>query len=85
MHNNLETSQRNFPNMCSTHSFEDKIASINEAKSVGMYICSGAIIGIGETFEEQNIINVIKQTKKLSKALMLHLESVIKHIKKLSN
>ena len=53
MHNNLETSERNFPNMCSTHSFQDKVASIQEAQAAGMYICSGGIMGIGEQFEDR--------------------------------
>ncbi len=53
MHNNLETSESNFPNMCTTHSFDDKIESINSAKEAGMYVCSGGIMGIGESFEDR--------------------------------
>ncbi len=53
MHNNLETSENHFPNMCTTHSFADKIASINAAKEAGMYVCSGGIMGIGESFEDR--------------------------------
>ncbi len=53
MHNNLETSRNYFPNMCTTHSFDDKINSIHKAKACGMYICSGCIFGIGESFTDR--------------------------------
>lgn len=53
IHNNLETSERNFPNMCTTHSFADKIAAINSAKKAGMTICSGGILGIGENARDR--------------------------------
>lgn len=49
IHNNLETSKRNFKNMCTTHSFEDKVTAIKNAKQAGMSICSGGIFGIGES------------------------------------
>ncbi|WP_313527279.1 biotin synthase BioB [Anaerotignum sp.] len=53
IHNNLETSKNNFPNMCTTHTFEDKVAAIGNAKEVGMYICSGGIFGIGESIRDR--------------------------------
>lgn len=53
MHNNLETSKENFKNMCTTHTFEDKIASIKSAQENGMTVCSGGIFGIGETIEDR--------------------------------
>lgn len=49
VHNNLETSRGYFPNVCTTHSFDDKIASIRAAQSAGLDVCSGGIAGIGET------------------------------------
>lgn len=52
-HSNIETSKRNFPNICTTHSYDDKIACIKRAKSVGFRICSGGIIGMGETWEDR--------------------------------
>lgn len=52
-HENLETSKRNFPNICTTHTYEDKIASIRLAQKVGFKVCSGGIIGMGETFEDR--------------------------------
>ncbi len=53
IHNNLETSKNNFPNMCTTHSFEDKITAIEAAKNAGMSICSGGIFGIGESVQDR--------------------------------
>lgn len=52
-HNNLETSRRNFPNVCTTHTYEDKIEAIRSAKLAGLEVCSGGIIGMGETMEDR--------------------------------
>lgn len=52
-HENIETSKRNFPNICSTHTYEDKIEKIRMAKKVGLKVCSGGIIGMGETWEDR--------------------------------
>ena len=52
-HANIETSRRNFPNICTTHTYEDKINEIRIAKEAGMSVCSGGIIGMGETFDDR--------------------------------
>ncbi len=52
-HENIETSRRNFPNICTTHTYEDKIKEIRMAKEAGLQICSGGIIGMGETWEDR--------------------------------
>lgn len=52
-HHNIETSRRNFPNICTTHSYEDKMREIQMVKDEGMCICSGGIIGMGETWEDR--------------------------------
>lgn len=52
-HTNIETSRRNFPNICTTHTYEDKINEIKIAKEAGMSVCSGGIIGMGESFEDR--------------------------------
>src|SRR6202035_6148394 len=46
---NLETSRRFFPSQCTTHSYEDRIETIGYLKKAGIKICSGGIIGMGET------------------------------------
>lgn len=53
IHNNLETSRRNFPNICTTHTFDDKINAIIAAQSVGLSVCSGGIMGLGETVDDR--------------------------------
>lgn len=52
-HNNLETSRRNFPNICTTHTYDDKIATIKAAQRAGLSVCSGGIMGLGETLEDR--------------------------------
>ncbi|WP_413853042.1 biotin synthase BioB [Candidatus Ruminimicrobium bovinum] len=52
-HCNLETSRNFFPNICTTHTYDDKIKTINAAKKAGLEICSGGIFGLGETFEDR--------------------------------
>ena len=52
-HANLETSRRNFPNICTTHSYQDKIDNIRRARQAGLQICSGGIVGLGETWEDR--------------------------------
>lgn len=52
-HHNIETSKRNFPNVCTTHTYEQKINTLKMVKEVGMDVCSGGIIGMGETWEDR--------------------------------
>ena len=52
-HNNIETSRGYFPKICTTHSFDDKIANIKRAKKAGLEVCSGGIIGMGETLDDR--------------------------------
>lgn len=52
-HHNIETSRRNFPNICTTHTYNQKIETLKKVKAEGMCACSGGIIGMGETWEDR--------------------------------
>jgi biotin synthase len=50
---NLETSRRFYPHVCSTHSYDERLQTIAHLKQAGIRICSGGIIGMGETREDR--------------------------------
>jgi biotin synthase len=50
---NLESSRRFFAQHCTTHTFEDRLGTIGYLKKAGIKICSGGIIGMGETREDR--------------------------------
>ncbi len=52
-HHNIETSRRNFPNICTTHTFDMKMETLRKVKAEGMTVCSGGIIGMDETWEDR--------------------------------
>ena len=52
-HHNIETSRRNFPNICTTHTYDMKVETLKKVKAEGMCACSGGIIGMGETWEDR--------------------------------
>lgn len=52
-HHNLETARSFFPQICTTHDYEEDVATVRLAKSVGMMVCCGGIFGLGETLEQR--------------------------------
>ncbi len=52
-HHNLETSRSFFPNICTTHAYEEDIETVKIAKQVGLKVCSGGIIGLGEGWKHR--------------------------------
>ncbi|MBL7032438.1 MAG: biotin synthase BioB [Nitrospira sp.] len=52
-HHNLETSEAFFSEICTTHTYRDKIKTIEAVKSEGLSICSGGIFGLGESWEDR--------------------------------
>ncbi len=47
-HHNLEASREFFPSICSTHGFEERVATILAVRDCGLEVCAGGIIGLGE-------------------------------------
>ncbi|WP_378953716.1 biotin synthase BioB [Pelosinus sp. sgz500959] len=50
---NLETSKNFYPFVCTTHSYEERLATIQAAKTAGMELCTGGIIGMGESWQDR--------------------------------
>jgi len=50
---NLETSRTKFPEICTTHTFDDRINTLKIARQAGLELCTGGIIGIGETKKQR--------------------------------
>lgn len=53
IHNNLETSRSFFQTLCSTHTYEDKLETIRNARKVGLSVCCGGLFGLGESWADR--------------------------------
>ncbi len=53
IHHNLETSENFFKNICTTHTYEEKIRTIQIAREAGLEVCCGGIIGLGESARDR--------------------------------
>ncbi len=56
INHNLNTSRKFYPTICSTHSYDERIATLRAIRKVGMELCSGGIVGLGE--EPEDIIDL---------------------------
>jgi biotin synthase len=52
-HHNLETAASFFPSICTTHSFAERVATIEDACEAGLSVCAGGIFGLGETLAQR--------------------------------
>jgi len=52
-HHNIETSRDYFPQVCTSHSFDERIELLQAGRSLGLSICSGGILGMGETMDDR--------------------------------
>ena len=52
-HHNLETAESYFPHICTTHAYERDVESLRVAREAGLEVCSGGIIGLGESLEQR--------------------------------
>lgn len=52
VNHNLNTSRRHYPAICSTHTWDDRVQTVQSAKRAGLHACSGVIVGLGETDDD---------------------------------
>lgn len=52
-HHNLETAESFFPEICTTHAYERRIATVRSARAAGLEVCCGGILGLGESLEQR--------------------------------
>lgn len=52
-HHNLETCRSFFPHICTTHSWEERVGTVNAAREAGLEICCGGIFNVGETWRQR--------------------------------
>lgn len=52
LNHNLNTSERHYPAICSTHTYGDRMATLAAARGAGLQLCTGLIVGMGESFDD---------------------------------
>ena len=52
-HHNLETARSFFPQICTTHAYDEDVDTVKTAKAAGMKVCSGGILGLGESLGQR--------------------------------
>jgi biotin synthase len=63
INHNLNTSRRFYPEICTTHTWDDRVRTIENVRSAGLSVCSGGIIGMGET--DDDVIDLALATSRL--------------------
>jgi biotin synthase len=63
INHNLNTSRRYYDEICSTHSYQDRMETLEVVREAGMELCSGLIVGMGET--QEDVIEVVDQLREL--------------------
>ena len=66
VNHNLNSSARFYPQICTTHTYEDRLASIGRCQAAGLEICSGGIVGQGETGED--VIDMLEALREVRPA-----------------
>ena len=63
INHNLNTSERFYPKICSTHSYQDRLTTLQNVRKAGLEICSGGIVGMGE--EDVDVVELAMQLGQL--------------------
>lgn len=63
LNHNLNTSEHYYPEICTTHTYQDRLETLQVARKVGLKLCSGALFGQGES--EDDIIDVLLALREL--------------------
>jgi biotin synthase len=63
INHNLNTSRRFYPEICTTHTWDDRVGTIENVRAAGLLVCSGGIIGMGET--DDDVIDLAYATRRL--------------------
>ena len=64
INHNLNTSRSNYPNICTTHTYEQRVNNIHMLQDLGFEICSGGIIGMGESKED--VVDMLLDLKEIN-------------------
>ena len=63
LNHNLNTSQQRYPDICTTHTYDDRLATLRAARDAGIGLCSGLIVGMGE--EREDLLDVAYALREL--------------------
>ncbi len=63
LNHNLNTSERHYPKICTTHTYQDRLNTLHAAQTAGIELCAGIIVGMGEA--ERDMIEVAKTLRDL--------------------
>ena len=63
LNHNLNTSERHYPKICTTHTYQDRLDTLNAAQRASIELCAGIIVGMGE--KEKDVIEVAKTLREL--------------------
>ncbi len=66
LNHNLNTSKQHYPKVCSTHTFDDRVNTLQAARKAGLQVCSGVIVGMGE--EPSDVIDVAQTLRSMQAA-----------------
>jgi biotin synthase len=64
INHNLNTSRRFYPRICTTHTWDDRVATIENVRAAGLATCAGGIIGMGE--DDDDLLDLAYATRRLA-------------------